>query len=77
MSALIQLLSKNQGLKGKAYLLAAFGKRFSHVSEAFWFTTSLVLFVLLGPFSAIVALIGLVSLATKDQRKHLQSPAKV
>ncbi len=74
MSALIHLLSKNQGLRGRAAWLA---KRFAHLSEAFWFTTSLVLFVVLGPFSAIVALIGLGSLATKGQTKHLQSPAKV
>jgi hypothetical protein len=77
MSALIHLLSKNQGLRGKAAMLAACGKRFAPLSEAFWFTTSLLLFVALGPFSAIVAVIGLGSLATKEQRKQLQSPAKV
>ncbi len=77
MSALIQLLSKNQRITGAAHMFAALGKRFAHLSEAFWFVTSLVLFVVLGPFSAIVALIGLGSLATKEQRKQMQSPAKV
>ncbi|MEN8256931.1 MAG: hypothetical protein ABFS09_03610 [Thermodesulfobacteriota bacterium] len=77
MSALIHLLSKNQGLRGKAYLLASLGKRFAHLSEAFWFVTSLVLFIALGPFSAIIAVIALCSLATKGQTKDLQGPAKV
>jgi hypothetical protein len=77
MSALIHLLSKNQGLRGKANMLAALGKHFAHLSEAFWFVTSLVLFVVLGPFSAVVAVIGLCSLASKGQTKDLQSPAKV
>ncbi|PLX47802.1 MAG: hypothetical protein C0613_12780 [Desulfobulbaceae bacterium] len=77
MSALIQLLSKNQTIRGKAHWLALLGKRFAHLSEAFWFTTSLVLFLVLGPFSAIVALIGLGSLATKGRTQHLQGPAKV
>ncbi len=77
MSALIHMLSKNQGLRGSASWLAAIGKRFAHLSEAFWFGTSLVLFVVLGPFSAVVALIALGSLATKGETKHLQSPAKV
>ena len=77
MSAIIHLLSKNQGLRGKAYWLADLGKRFAHLSEAFWFVTSLVMFVVLGPFSAVVALVALGSLAKKDQTKHLQRPAKV
>ncbi len=77
MSALIHLLSKNQGLQGKAHWLAGLARRFAHLGEAFWFVTSLLLFIALGPFSAIVALIGLGSLATKEQRKHLQGPAKV
>ena len=77
MSALIHLLSKNQGLRGKAQWLADFGKRFAHLSEAFWFVTSMLLFIALGPFSAVVALIGLCSLARKGQTKDLQSPAKV
>lgn len=77
MSALIHLLSKNQTISGGAHWFVRIGKRFAHLGEAFWFVTSLVLFVLLGPFSAIVALIGLGSLATKGQTKHLQRPAKV
>ncbi len=77
MSALIHLLSKNQGLRGAANMLAALGKRFAHLSEAFWFVTSLVLFVILGPFSAVVAVVGLCSLARKGETKDLQSPAKV
>ncbi|MDR9501564.1 MAG: hypothetical protein RI601_07190 [Desulfurivibrionaceae bacterium] len=76
MSTLIHLLSKNQRLRGKAYWLAGLGKRFARLSEAFWFVTSLVLFVVLGPFSAIVALIALGSLARKEQTKDLQRPAK-
>ncbi len=77
MSALIHLLSKNKGLQGKASLFAGLARRFANLSEVFWFVTSLVLFIVLGPFSAIVALIALGSLATKEQTKDLQSPAKV
>ncbi len=36
------------------------------LSEAFWFTSSLVLFVVMGPFAAIPATISVFSLAGKQ-----------
>ena len=35
------------------------------LSEGFWFTTSLLLFLAMGPFSALAALAGVISLAGK------------
>lgn len=43
--------------------------------EFLWFTTSLLLFLALGPFSAIAALIGLFSLASEKNRSNMQEPA--
>lgn len=45
------------------------------ICEWFWFGVSLLLFILLGPFSAVVALIGLGSLASKEQRERMTEPA--
>ena len=43
--------------------------------EAFWFCLSLLLFLLLGPFSAVVVIIGLFSLAGEENRSRMAEPA--
>lgn len=47
------------------------------ISESFWFCLTFCLFVLMGPFSAIVALIGLSSLASKEKREKMSEPARL
>lgn len=49
----------------------------ARVSEAFWFTLSFLLFLVLGPFSAVVVLIGLGSLATEENREQMREPARL
>lgn len=47
------------------------------ISESFWFCLTFCLFVLMGPFSALVALIGLSSLASKEKREKMSEPARL
>jgi uncharacterized membrane protein YecN with MAPEG domain len=47
----------------------------SSLSEPFWFCVSFLLFLLMGPFSAIVVLVGLCSLASEDNRNKMREPA--
>lgn len=46
-------------------------------SEWFWFCFSFVLFLALGPFSAIAVLIGLKSLASEERRQEMTEPASL
>jgi len=74
MSALIQTYNKNalrpdDASTEKATLIS--GKS---LSEIFWFSTSLVLFILLGPFSAIAALFGVLSMIPGDDKAMEPEP---
>nr|WP_320012805.1 hypothetical protein [uncultured Desulfobulbus sp.] len=45
--------------------------------ESFWFCLTFTLFLLLGPFSAVVVLIGLGSLASSENREKMIEPARL
>ncbi|PIE69754.1 MAG: hypothetical protein CSA21_00655 [Deltaproteobacteria bacterium] len=49
----------------------------ARLSEAFWFSVTLLLFLVMGPFSIVAVLIGLCSLATKEQRMQMIEPASL
>ena len=49
----------------------------SALSEAFWFCLSLILFLLMGPFSAVAVIIGLCSLASEENRSRMVEPASM
>jgi len=49
----------------------------AHIIESFWFCLTFVLFLLLGPFSAVVVLIGLGSLASEEHRERMIEPARL
>lgn len=49
----------------------------AHITESFWFCLTFVLFLLMGPFSAIVVLIGLGSLASEENRARMNEPARL
>lgn len=49
----------------------------AQISEAFWFCLSFLLFLIMGPFSAVVVLIGLGSLASEEKRERMQEPARL
>ena len=46
-------------------------------TESLWFCLAFGLFVLMGPFSAVVVLIGLGSLASKEKREKMPEPARL
>jgi len=66
MSALIHLLSAHQQKNEKKSIVTRMADRMSQLSEGFWFTLSLCLFIIMGPFSIFAVIIGLHSLATKN-----------
>lgn len=70
MSALIHLLSTHQRKNEKKSIVTKLADRMSQLSEAFWFTLSLCLFIIMGPFSIFAVIIGLHSLATKNAKQN-------
>ena len=49
----------------------------SQITESFWFCLTFVLFLLMGPFSAVAVLIGLGSLASEENRAQMTEPAQL
>lgn len=47
----------------------------SGLSEPFWFCVSFLLFLLMGPFSAVAVIVGLCSLASEENRNKMRAPA--
>lgn len=74
MSALIHLLSKSQTKNEKKSVITKLAARMSQLSEAFWFTLSLCLFLVMGPFSVFAVIIGLHTLATQGQKQNEPEP---
>lgn len=74
MSALIHLLSKNQTNLDRKSFLTRLHDRFAQLSETFWFCLSLLLFVVMGPFSVFAVVIGLWSLANNDKARESSEP---
>lgn len=74
MTALMHLLSKNQK-NGNASILKYIANKFSQFSEGFWFLTSFLLFLALGPFSIIAVIIAMGTMVTKGQRAIMKEPA--
>ena len=74
MSALIHLLTKNQTNLERKSLLTKLHDRFAQLSETFWFCLSLLLFVVMGPFSVFAVVIGLWSLANNDKARESSEP---
>lgn len=74
MSALIHLLSTVQTKNEKKSIVTKLADKMSQLSEAFWFTLSLCLFVIMGPFSIVAVIIGLHSLATKNENQREPEP---
>nr|WP_321468273.1 hypothetical protein [uncultured Desulfobulbus sp.] len=49
----------------------------AQIVESFWFCLTLVLFLLMGPFSAVVVVIGLGSLSSEENREKMIEPARL
>jgi len=65
------------GNDGGHSLVAWVRAHLAQITESFWFCLSFVLFLLMGPFSAIVVLIGLGSLASEENREQMREPARL
>ncbi|HEB50164.1 MAG TPA: hypothetical protein ENI89_06105 [Desulfobulbus sp.] len=62
-----------KGAGGHSLLKRALA-RVSALSEYFWFCLSFLLFIIMGPFSAIAVVIGLCSLASEENRNRMIEP---
>ncbi len=73
MGILMHMLSKGQ--KNTAWYTRLHAKM-SGLSESFWFVSSLLLFILLGPFSAVVAIVALFHLSSSKVVSTMKTPVK-
>ena len=62
---------------GGHFLTTWIGVHLAQIAESFWFCLTFVLFLLLGPFSAITVLIGLGSLGNAENRERMTEPASL
>ncbi len=69
MSILQQTITTDQKKDGDFSLVNRARSLAAKLSESFWFCLSFLLFIVMGPFSAIAVLIGLWSLASSDECK--------
>ncbi len=67
MSVLTQIFPKTPPRNGEVTVAAKLVAKAKSMSEVFWFTTAFVLFVIMGPFSAIAAIIGVFSLVRNNE----------
>jgi hypothetical protein len=74
MSAIIQLLSAHHRKNESKSIITTLANRMGQLSEAFWFTLSLCLFVIMGPFSVFAVIIGLHQLAGKSDTQKEPEP---
>ncbi len=76
MNTLQESTAKEIKNDGGHYLIMWLKAHVDQVSEWFWFSVSFLLFLALGPFSAVVVLIGLKSLASEEEQQKMREPAK-
>lgn len=71
--------SRINGVKndGGHFLLPRLKAFMAVFNEWFWFCLSFILFLVMGPFSAVVVLIGLVSLGSEERRSEMTEPARL
>lgn len=78
MSILQQTFTTDQKKDGDFPLINRARSLAAKSSESFWFCLSFLLFIVMGPFSAIVVLIELCSLASSDECKdNMVEPASI
>ncbi|MDA3833426.1 MAG: hypothetical protein PF495_08515 [Spirochaetales bacterium] len=73
MGILMHMLSKGQ--MNTAWYTRLHAKM-SGLSESFWFVSALLLFILLGPFSAVVAVVALFHLSGSKAISKMKTPVK-
>ena len=68
MSVLTQIFPKTPPRHGEENAAAKLVAMAKSMSEIFWFTTAFALFVIMGPFSAVAALIGVFTFAGGNEK---------
>ena len=74
MSVLTQILPKHSPRHGEDTVAAKFVAAAKKTGEVFWFATAFALFVIMGPFSAIAALIGVFTFAGANENTREPEP---
>ena len=78
MSILHQTITVDRKKDGGLSLVRRAANLAAKLSESFWFCLSFLLFIVMGPFSAIAVVIGLWSLATNEEcRDNMVEPASI
>lgn len=78
MSILQQTITTVQTKDGGLSLINRVRAIAAKSSETFWFCLSFLLFIVMGPFSAVAVIMGLWSLATDEKcRDHMVEPAHI
>jgi hypothetical protein len=78
MSILHQTITTDQKKDGGLSMVKRASTLAAKLSESFWFCLSFLLFIVMGPFSAIAVVIGLWSLATSEEcRDKMVEPASI
>lgn len=76
MSVLTNIFHKTPPRHPENATVVKVDKKTKPVSEIFWFTTTFILFVIMGPFSAIAAVIGVFSCLPNNEKGVEPEPAK-
>jgi hypothetical protein len=75
---ILQNYRANQSENDGGHFLAPwFRVHLAQITESFWFCLTFVLFLIMGPFSAIAVLIGLGSLGNGENREQMTEPASL
>jgi hypothetical protein len=77
MNTLSHSQANKPGNDGGHFLALWVRAHLAQITESFWFCLSFLLFLIMGPFSAIVVLIGLGSLASEENRQRMSEPAQL
>lgn len=67
MSVLTQILHKIHPQQSDEAFMERLAVKAKKVSEVFWFTTTLALFIVMGPFSVIAAVAGVLSVIPGEE----------
>lgn len=77
MKNLLHYQANQSGNDGGRSLVIWVRAHLTQFVETFWFCLTFVLFLALGPFSAIAVLFGLGSLAKEENRERMTEPARL
>ena len=74
MSVLTQIFPKISSHHGEKKTAAKLIAMVKSMSEVIWFTIAFALFVIMGPFSAVAALVGVFTFVGKNEKTREPEP---